>query len=284
MVNKKASELLSSIKSLPVGWDELNSIAERMGCIIMSYNRGRDIIHRLGLDPSKEQPSFYTTTEDGTRIIFYYDMLTPKERQFYIAHEIGHIALHHTYINDCKSIDAALRMRDQEEEADAFALALLAPPDILLACHCKNAEDIAKLTGLDTARARLAFGAMLQRKGQPSDDDTQTLLKQFAHFIRRHKMHRIRTAEKLLASLCIILSIALTACICVGASIATSFDLVPKGTTVDKSAYVWISENGTKYHTRTCYHLDKADHVERVTLGEAIEQGYGMCLDCKPYQ
>lgn len=284
MVNKKASELLSNIKSLPVGWDELNSIAERMGCIIMSYNRGRDIIHRLGLDPSKEQPSFYTTTEDGTRIIFYYDMLTPKERQFYIAHEIGHIALHHTYINDCKSIDSALRMRDQEEEADAFALALLAPPDILLACRCKTAEDIAKLTGLDTVRARLALGTMLQYKNRHSGDNSAELLKQFSPFVRRHKMHRIRTTEKLLISLCAILSIALTSCICVGASVATSFDLVPKGTMVDKTAYVWISENGTKYHTRTCYHLDNADHVERVTLGEAIEQGYGMCLDCKPYQ
>lgn len=284
MVNKKASELLSNIKSLPVGWDELNSIAERMGCIIMSYNRGRDIIHRLGLDPSKEQPSFYTTTDDGTRIIFYYDMLTPKEQQFYIAHEIGHIALHHTYINDCKSIDSALRMRDQEEEADAFALALLAPPDILLACRCKTAEDISKLTGLDTVHARLALGAMLQRKGQPSNDDAQTLLKQFAPFIRCHKIHRTRMTERLLISLCIMLSVALTACLCFGVSITTSFDLVPKDTMVDKSAYVWISENGTKYHTRTCYHLDNADHVERVTLGEAIERGYGMCLDCKPYQ
>lgn len=85
MVNKKAAELLSSINYLPVGWDELNTIAERLGCVIVSYNRGRDIIHRLGLDPSKEQPSFYTTAEDGTRIIFYYDMLTPKNDSF-ISH------------------------------------------------------------------------------------------------------------------------------------------------------------------------------------------------------
>lgn len=71
------------------------------------------------------------------------------ERLFALAHELGHIVLHHIGIHACGA--EAERI---EDEADAFALALLAPPPVLWYYGVRTVEGAQGCTLLPPERAR----------------------------------------------------------------------------------------------------------------------------------
>lgn len=46
------------------------------------------------------------------------------------------------------------------------------------------------------------------------------------------------------------------------------------------TTYVYVSENGEKYHRYSCRYV--TENMEEVTLDEAIDSGYQPCKVCKP--
>ena len=43
---------------------------------------------------------------------------------------------------------------------------------------------------------------------------------------------------------------------------------------------VYITDTGSKYHTKKCYHLKKS--CSEISLEEAVEDSYDPCLNCVP--
>jgi len=52
------------------------------------------------------------------------------------------------------------------------------------------------------------------------------------------------------------------------------------GFAANSDVVVYITKSGEKYHTGSCASLRKSK-IE-ITLGEAVDKGYGPCSRCKP--
>lgn len=49
--------------------------------------------------------------------------------------------------------------------------------------------------------------------------------------------------------------------------------------TTDGSKKVYVTESGTKYHKKSCRY---AKHAYKITLEDAVDEGYKPCKKCKP--
>lgn len=81
------------------------------------------------------------------KTIYYNDKTLPMRIRFSLAHEIGHIALHHT----------DPRTDIHEKESDIFASHLLAPRMAIHYAGCKNENDVAKTFNISHEAAQIAF-------------------------------------------------------------------------------------------------------------------------------
>ncbi len=94
---------------------------------------------------------------DGTFYIVYKKGVLVERQRFTVAHEIGHIALDHITFSGESS---QFSNRSQEQEADAFASALLIPPSDLKAYmknKDKSLEDIMKRYWVSKSAATAAI-------------------------------------------------------------------------------------------------------------------------------
>ena len=134
---------------------------------IMSYTEGRGIIDSLGLTAELSKRKGITVNLDGYNIIMYDPDLYADERRYIVAHEIGHIMLEHPCYNNI--VGGGRRRKDlrrQEQEADKFAYALLAPVPVFLALDVVDYNEIAQMTGLSIARAKTIAGYIDKRYGR----------------------------------------------------------------------------------------------------------------------
>ncbi len=131
MLNKRIEKLTIEIldnlgiKSLPVPVDE---VAKKRGLEIKAYDLGENVSGVLVMDAGKGTIG-YSPTESKVR------------QRFTIAHELGHYELHKQDIGLFIDKGFAVLFRDQnsssgeikkEQEANAFAAALLMPEKLLI--------------------------------------------------------------------------------------------------------------------------------------------------------
>ena len=110
-----------------------------------------DLLRRMGYDtrrysnlPEAKRQSCMDLSHDAVTIknTIYYNDKHPNTRiRFTLAHELGHIILH----------------TEDEDLADAFAGALLAPRPMVIAYGCRTADEIKKRFGISIAAANHAI-------------------------------------------------------------------------------------------------------------------------------
>ena len=83
------------INKLQLSLDDLMELCKSNSYTVFSYTRGADLINKFGLKKFTKYNGFTLFTSD-CKIIFYKDDLSYGDKLFTIAHEIGHIYLHHT--------------------------------------------------------------------------------------------------------------------------------------------------------------------------------------------
>lgn len=171
------------ITSLPIDYEVLRELAAQKGWIISTYQAGRHIIKSMNYeDVAKRKDSFTVQCKDGSKIIFCKDGLSLSKRNFTIAHEFGHIILEHTSAGIFgESADPAEELR-QENEADSFAYAFLAPPIILCNCNVKTAEEVERITLLDETDSAVVY-SRLSGVGTAVTESESAILEQFAGYI-----------------------------------------------------------------------------------------------------
>ena len=124
--------------------------ARKNGCRIYSYQEYPALLQELDITEYAEAKLGLTyVLRHGTKaeyFIFYRDELPSDLKLFVILHELGHIAMKHSFGGGVlgKSPDNRLEKR-QELEADLFACEVLAPSCVLKQLHIETEEEIRRL-------------------------------------------------------------------------------------------------------------------------------------------
>ena len=111
----------------------------------------RSLHARIQYVPFDGDLSGMATIKDGVPIIGVNALHHPNRQRFTIAHELGHIQLHRTLIENVVHLDqgslrrdalAAAGTDDHEIEANAFAAELLMPKELLTAALGDRTVDL----------------------------------------------------------------------------------------------------------------------------------------------
>ena len=109
--------------------------------------------------------------------IYYADDVEVEIQRFTIAHEIGHILLHHFNIYN----------EIREQEANMFAARILMPMCILYECKVESIQEIAEMCKVTTISASFRFKRlqMLKHRNKFYTDKTEKVVKKkFKKFIK----------------------------------------------------------------------------------------------------
>ena len=136
--------------------------------LVLCWTTGIPVVHlRVFPLPRKRMAAMCTRVGDRSVVFLGKDSMYPAQIAFYLAHEIGHVALGHlvreTAIVDLES-DQSLGGDDEEEnEADRFALQLLTgrtDPRVLPASGSYNAPSLADAVLRSAADLRIEPGTL----------------------------------------------------------------------------------------------------------------------------
>lgn len=128
--------------------------------------------------------------ENGTWHLIYDDEAYKGRRRVIIAHELGHIFLGHELMQGNHEQTFNTRKPKSEEQADAFAIRLLAPAGVLWGLNLHTWEDIADMCGISKAEARKRADRMetlYKRQKFLTSSLEKQVYKQFEEFINENK-------------------------------------------------------------------------------------------------
>lgn len=149
---------LTCCTDLPI---DVHKIARHCGYNVRNYSACKALIKRLSLDELVTKYRSVSFMYDNAYYILLSDSLTKDEERKLIAHEIGHIKLHS--LNRCGVVghgDGVCDTVARENEADTFALHLLAPLPLLCEQKIKDPSCIKDLTGLSLVDCRTVFESL----------------------------------------------------------------------------------------------------------------------------
>ena len=130
-------------------------IVKHNGYRIYCYSHGRDLLALFNLTELADRYPAVAAKVKQEYYIFLSDDLNIEQERWCLAHELGHIALGHL-----EGESPPCGKEEAEQQADRFALALLAPCPILEQCGVTSIADIRRCTGLSLRNSRLVFDAM----------------------------------------------------------------------------------------------------------------------------
>lgn len=186
-VKSQAWEFLEKCKinKLSMNLLDLNNL--NLGFKILSYSEGKEYIETFNLIEYSKNHRGFTTCFNGDMFIFYDNSLTSSERNFTIAHEIGHIVLWHTSNNNIlgKSNDETIQ-NQQEKESDVFAYSLLAPAPVLLKMKVYSPYEISRLTGLNLKNSQTASTEVVNEEMFKGKGIDERLVRLFDNYINNY--------------------------------------------------------------------------------------------------
>lgn len=234
---------------------------------VLSYAQGQEIIEAVGAAEYLELDAF-TLFRKGKPVIFFKDSLGYEEKLFALCHELGHIVLNHTYHGVMGFSESKAAQDRQENEADTFALCLLAPPPVLLRCGAHTAAQIRAVTGLSEAHSMQAESVAADYNSSPDKRDRQIARKHTGKIVRFavHKHRRLLCGFAVACSLVAVYWLPRPAPLPAGPS---------------PSRIVYVTASGTRYHKTDCYHIQGREVIE-LTAQDAEEEGYAPCKSCEP--
>lgn len=149
-------DMISAANTLSVPMD-VRRIANHFHCSIYFYSLAQPLIETFHLQDMVSRHPGVSVGFGKTYYIFLSDELNVEEERFTIAHELGHIALGHVNPYAEQKPRTSEGTAEEEEQADLFALLLLAPAPLLDALEPKTATDIHHHTGLSMVDSRRAY-------------------------------------------------------------------------------------------------------------------------------
>lgn len=263
VIMSSAMDCLENCTSLHLPID-VEQIAAHKRYEVHYYSKSRTLIKTLGLTELTETRSAISLRLNDTVHIFLSDTLNVQAAAHALAHEFGHILLGHLW-SETPSTPAK-----QEEEAEEFALYLLAPPPVLEHYRVRTAEEVRARTGLSMEDSRRALRLLEEYRHHRRVSLQLERLKRRAgrHKKHHHVLHRVGLSL-LLAAFMLILAACLR-------RIATTGDGSWSEPTAHGDMY-WTDDD-------ICCHLFIDCHALAgectVYKGCRCIEKPGICLDC----
>lgn len=192
-----AYELLdvSGINRYPITVDDLNKIADKKGWLLRSYEEGAEILQYAHLQPMAKSVDAFVATISGKKVILYNGEMGVDRKIYTIAHEMGHIALKHKDRTGISQLSG--EENEHENDADTFALCLLAPPCVVQALspdrdYMRRIKVVSTLNGAQAEKAL----ALIDVDNDRSAEERKLLknLKKYIKNMRRINSPLIRAA------------------------------------------------------------------------------------------
>ena len=283
----------AQIKELSISVSSLKEILRKQNIYLFKYSE-LDVIkdfvpgtaYNATLQAMEENEAIALST-DKISIIMYSDDLPHGKKMQKIYHELGHIKAEHKRSKQFMFTPN----EEQEREADAFSLYVMAPPCVMKAINISSADECSYLTGLNIDYARKALILMKKEKSKNTLETEKNLLRIFEPFINANKQAKVHIKKIITASV-IILGICLSSFGLYNSYSDTSANppITPVSTYMPEESHapdetvstskVWKAKTGNIYHTDSdCYHIPKT--ARTMDLEDAINSGYRKCKDCK---
>lgn len=163
----------NSVCELPV---KLSIIIKNNGWCMIPYSKLKELDIFIYNDLIKKNLGF-AELRNKKYYIYYDDNLDVEVQRFTIAHEIGHIMLHHFDVYHEK----------REQEANMFAARILMPMCVLYECDVQSVQEIAEMCKVSVISAGFRFKRlqMLKRRNKFYTDITEKEMKRrFNKFIK----------------------------------------------------------------------------------------------------
>lgn len=272
-IEKLARDFLleHNVSRLPLKIEDVSALCKSLGYDLFSYEEGRPIIQMAGLERYLHLNAFTFHYED-VKLIFYNPAVSYSQRLFALAHELGHIYLQHSYCDILGASADPARTAAQEQEANCFALYLLAPICVLKQCRVTGQKELSSLTLLEEPHLTQVSARLFHYKPCPEDQPVVNQYLKLIHSYRRRKHRLLRLSLFLFLGLSGVLLIFGLAVLPVLRSSANS---------VSPTAVVYVTPEGERYHLSSCYHLTGRS-VSALSLSDAKAAGYTPCHSCLP--
>lgn len=178
------------ITKLPV---KVSKICKDYGCVLRSYQSGKDAIEAFGLMGQCQCSDGFTTIQGGQYYIFYNPDMVRGRIRFTIAHELGHIVLGHVGVGGVTTQNREPEPNDRpiEHMANVFASRLLAPACVLHSLRVTDAQSVAALCdiSLQSAQFRMERMTLLHERDRFLASPLETQVhRQFLPFIVSRKL------------------------------------------------------------------------------------------------
>ncbi len=298
IIEFKANNLLDSTdcRNLPI---DVYQLALRLRYNVKNYSACKALIRTLSAeDIVKKYPSI-SFTYNGVYYILLSDNLTRDEERKLIAHEIGHIQLHELHGLDISRFQRSpLYNQHQENEANTFALYLLAPLSLLDEHKIKHPSAIKELTGLCINDCSIVFNWL-----QDYYTD-KCVLNSRNRLLKCTNYPAFRFKEcVVIVSLCI--TFILSVFLCITSKTATTqsnqtnktpeISITPNSNAYSTQGdsdnsnfleekiitYYW-TDSGTVFHThKDCRSLKNSEEIHSGSFSEAQNQKDRLCKFCQ---
>ena len=174
------------VHMLPVN---VTKVCQCLDVRVLSYQGGKKIITRHGLEQLTKQTDGFTMLLYRTPIVFFDASCSRQRARFTIAHEIGHLVLGHVKYGRVTTINREPSPQDSlvETMANQFAARLLAPACVLWGLDVHKPMDIARLCDISLASATFRaerMKALYQRNKFLTSPLEQRVFQQFKPFIQ----------------------------------------------------------------------------------------------------
>lgn len=179
--------LKQGVKSIPIS---LFDICDKNNILLISYQKGNSLIHKLKLESQLKNKGF-SLYINQRYIILFDEKQSFQNIRFVIAHELGHIFLEHfEYIRNIEEYENNImndfKMRI-ENDADTFAINLLAPNLILQNLNIKDKRYIAKLCNIPLNLVERSLKNLSNYKIHIKSELEEKLYNNFKTFIEKNK-------------------------------------------------------------------------------------------------
>lgn len=236
------------------------------------------------IDIAENHRGFSVCSEHG-KFVFYKQTLSTQDRRVVLSHELGHVSIGHFSEGVVLGkLGDLYNVNFQEQEANEFALYLLAPVCVLKKCGVKTVGEIKRLTLLDDMLAEQVLGKL--QKHDFYTEEERELCSKYKKYIHKTKKNilRQRYIRKLILS--VLIAIVLLA-VCIGSRITvksnTTYEINSEYETAmptdNINEPVYITRTGTKYHFHDCRTIKDKNKME-ISLEEAVKNGYTPCKIC----
>lgn len=270
-----------NLRNLCLSYMDLLTAADECGYIVKTYYEAKAEIIMFGLLSATEKYDAFTLCNQNKYWIYIKDDLSERKKRFTLAHEIGHIALHHTYSVVGKAreetVSSDVSQNEQEKEADDFALCLLGVPCVFAGLRILEPYKIAKMADLpQTCADQLSHYAA-------GIDGMERLQRKMCMFCRPDVALPLKINIRRLAVITLVFILISCGSYFVfrGIFVNTPAAAAENSMVYHDSYIVYIASNDGCYHHIGCYHIH-GKNVISVTREEAEHIGKEPCIDCQP--